>query len=188
MIFQFKISLLDVGVPVWRRVQVNSHTTFRELHDVIQVAFEWYDSHLHNFAIRKLNGQKIQKIFIEPDNEYQGPNSDTGWGSFASSIEILNENEESLAKWFKQEKDRVVYTYDFGDDWEHEIVLEKILEPAPDMYYPICLKAKNDTPEENSRGELIDADDSLLVNPDSKEIVEDINDMLGEGFSTLDFK
>ena len=55
------------------------------------------------------------------------------------------------------------------------------------MYYPICLKAKNDTPEENSRGELIDGD-FLLINPDSKEIVEDINDMLGEGFSDLDFK
>lgn len=187
MIFQFKISLLDIGVPVWRRVQVNSDSTFRELHEVIQVAFDWYNSHLHNFSIRKSNGRKIQNIFIEPDNEYQGPNSDASWGSFASFIEKLNEEEETLAKWFKKEKDRVVYTYDFGDDWEHEIVLEKILEPAPDMYYPICLKAKNDTPEENSRGELIDGD-FLLINPDSKEIVEDINDMLGEGFSDLDFK
>ncbi|MGX7394103.1 plasmid pRiA4b ORF-3 family protein [Carnobacterium mobile] len=187
MIFQFKISLLDVGVPVWRRVQVDSHSTFRELHEVIQVAFDWYNSHLHNFSIRKSNGHQIQNISIEPDNEYQGPNSDSGWGNFASSLEILNEGEETLAKWFKKEKDRVIYTYDFGDDWEHEIVLEKILEPTPDVYYPICLKAKNDAPEENSRGELIDGDDSFLINPDAKEIVEEINDMLEEGFSDLDF-
>ena len=97
MIFQFKISLLDVGVPVWRRVQVNSHTTFRELHEVIQVAFDWYNSHLHNFSIRKSNGQQIQNITIEPDNKYQGPNSDDGWANFASFMEQLNEEEN--IKW-----------------------------------------------------------------------------------------
>lgn len=181
MIFQFKIALLDVGVPVWRRVQVNSDSSFRDLHEVIQVSFDWYDSHLHNFSIRKSNGEKIERISIEPNNEFQGPGSDEDWGGFSSTIKKLSEN-ETLDKWFKKEKDRIVYTYDFGDDWEHEIVLEKILEADPVIYYPICLKAKNDAPEENSRGELIDGD-SFLINPDAKEIVEEINASLGEGFS-----
>lgn len=92
---------------------------------------------------------------------------------------------ETLDNWFKKEKDRIIYTYDFGDDWEHEIVLEKILEPDPTIYYPICLKAKNDAPEENSRGELLE-NDSFLINPDAKDIVGDINDLLGENFFTSD--
>lgn len=64
MIFQFKIALLDVGVPVWRRVQVNSHSTFQELHEVIQVSFDWYDSHLHNFSIRKSNGKRFNMFLL----------------------------------------------------------------------------------------------------------------------------
>lgn len=183
MIFQFKIALLDVGVPVWRRVQVNSDSTFRDLHEVIQVSFDWYDSHLHNFSIRKSNGEKIEHVSIEPDNEFQGPGSDDNWGGFSSIIKKLSE-EETLNKWFKKEKDRIVYTYDFGDDWEHEIILEKILETDPKTHYPICLKVKNDAPEENSRGEIID-DHSLLINPDAKEIIGEINDLLSEGFSDL---
>lgn len=107
-------------------------------------------------------------------------------GDGVFSINQLNEEEEKLTKWFKKEKDRVVYVYDFGDDWEHDIVLEKILEPSPDIDYPICLKAKNDSPEEDSRGDLMD-DNFLLINPNSKEIVEDINDMFRVGFSNLDF-
>lgn len=55
MIVQFKISLLDVGVPIWQKVQVYSRATFRELRKVIQVTFDRYDSHLHNFSIRKSN-------------------------------------------------------------------------------------------------------------------------------------
>lgn len=185
MIFQFKIALLDVGVPVWRRVQVNSVSSFHDLHEVIQVSFDWYDSHLHNFSIRKSNGEKVEHIYIEPDNEFQGPGSDDDWGGFSTIIKKLSE-EETLNQWFKKEKDRIVYTYDFGDDWEHEIILEKILEADPKTHYPICLKAKNDAPEENSRGEIID-DHSLLINPDAKEIIEEINDLLSEGFSDSAF-
>lgn len=81
MIFQFKISLLNVGIPVWRRIQVDGEINFRELHEDIQIAFDWYNSHLHNFYIRKSNGVNIKNIIIEPDNEYQGLNSDDGWGT-----------------------------------------------------------------------------------------------------------
>ena len=174
MIFQFKISLLDVGVPVWRRIQVTGDTTFRELHDIIQIAFDWSDSHLHSFSVRKSNGEIIQDSTIEPDNEYQGPDSeDDDWLELASFTKKLNEEEETVTDWFKKEKDRIVYTYDFGDDWEHDIILEEILEPFTNRDYPICLKAKNDTPEEDSRG-----DNSSLINSNSKGIVNEINSRL----------
>lgn len=187
MIFQFKISLLDIGIPVWRRVQINSNSYFRELHEVIQVSFDWYNSHLHEFSIRKSNGEKIQNIRLEPQNDFQGINSSADWEYFAPFMEVLNESDEILSTWFKKEKDRAVYTYDFGDDWQHDIVLEKIIEPMPDVIYPICQKAKNIAPREDSRGEIIE-DYSEIVNPNSKEIAEEINSLLGEYKSHFDIE
>jgi hypothetical protein len=87
----------------------------------------------------------------------------------------LLEDKEKLSDWFKQEKDRAIFTYDFGDDWEHEIVLEKILKTDPSVQYPICTKAKNDAPYDDSRPELM-AGELDLTNRNGKEIVQDIND------------
>src|SRR5699024_9894798 len=90
---------------------------------------------------------------------------------------IYDQKEEVLSNWFLKEKDRVIYTYDFGDDWEHEIVLEKILNKDTNTSYPVCIKAKNDTPPEDSRYEIMTGEIDL-VEPDWKEIVEDVNDLL----------
>ena len=90
---------------------------------------------------------------------------------------IFDQKEEVLSNWFLKEKDRVIYTYDFGDDWEHEIVLEKILNKDPNTSYPVCIKAKNDTPPEDSRYEIMTGEIDL-VEPNWKEIVEDVNDLL----------
>jgi len=59
--------------------------------------------------------------------------------------------------WFKKEKDKAFYTYDFGDSWEHEVVLEKVLERDPEAQYPRCTAARRLTPDEDSRGEVIEA-------------------------------
>jgi len=89
---------------------------------------------------------------------------------------ILNQKEELLNNWFLKEKDRAVYTYDFGDDWEHNIVLERIFKHS-EVHYPLCIKAKNDTPPEDSRYEVMTGAIDL-ANPDGKEIVDDVNYVL----------
>ncbi|GGE36324.1 hypothetical protein GCM10011391_13930 [Pullulanibacillus camelliae] len=52
MIYQFKITLMHAEPPIWRTVQIDSRASFEELHEVIQIAFQWMDVHLHDFRIR----------------------------------------------------------------------------------------------------------------------------------------
>ncbi|MBE1556694.1 plasmid pRiA4b ORF-3 family protein [Sporosarcina limicola] len=140
MIFQFKVQLKHMSPPVWRRLQVDSMTTFHDMHEVLQTAFEWEDSHLHSFSVKRRDGKTIDNVEIGPTmNE-----------NYLFSLVNYDESKEILANWFVKEKDRIVYTYDFGDNWEHEIVLEKILSKVPGEYYPNCVKAMQLTPEEDS--------------------------------------
>lgn len=170
-IYSFKITLENVGVPVWRKVQVNSASTFLELHKIIQILFDWQEDHLHDFRIQKSNGIRQKNVIIESDEEDTSPLFDIFFGDAKTR---LSETEEHLHDHFLVEKDQARYTYDFGDDWQHKIVLEKILEPAEGTTYPICTAAKNDAPYEDSRYEVMTGDLSLL-NSDAKGIVADVN-------------
>ena len=170
-IYSFKITLENVGVPVWRKVQVNSSSTFLELHKIIQILFDWQDDHLHEFRIQKSNGIRQKNVVIESDEEASSPFDSL---FFDDEQTYLSETEERLHDHFLVEKDQARYTYDFGDDWQHKIVLEKILEPAEGTTYPICTAAKNDAPYEDSRYEVITGSLSLL-NSNAKGIVADVN-------------
>lgn len=173
-IYSFKITLENVGVPVWRKVQVNSSSTFLELHKIIQILFDWQDDHLHEFRIQKSNGIRQKNVVIESDEEASSPFDSL---FFDDEQTYLSETEERLHDHFLVEKDQARYTYDFGDDWQHKIVLEKILEPAEGTTYPICTAAKNDAPYEDSRYEVMTGDLSLL-NSDAKGIVSSVNTVL----------
>ena len=173
-IYSFKITLENVGVPVWRKVQVKSSSTFLELHKIIQILFDWKDDHLHEFRIQKSNGIRQKNVVIESDEEASSPFDSL---FFDDEQTYLSETEERLHDHFLVEKDQARYTYDFGDDWQHKIVLEKILEPAEGTTYPICTAAKNDAPYEDSRYEVMTGDLSLL-NSDAKGIVSSVNTVL----------
>ena len=171
-IYSFKITLENVGVPVWRKVQVKSASTFLELHKIIQILFDWQEDHLHEFRIQKSNGIRQKNVIIESAEEDEESHL---FGLFFDDEKIrLSETEERLQDHFLVEKDQARYTYDFGDDWQHKIVLEKILAPAEGTTYPICTAAKNDAPYEDSRYEVITGSLSLL-NSNAKGIVADVN-------------
>ena len=173
-IYSFKITLENVRGPVWRKVQVNSASSFQELHKIIQILFNWQGHHLHDFMIQKSNGIRQKNVYIELIEEDASPFSNL----FFNARKIrLSEVEECLHDHFLVEKDQARYTYDFGDDWQHKIVLEKILEPAEGTTYPICTAAKNDAPYEDSRYEVMTGDLSLL-NSDAKGIVSSVNTVL----------
>lgn len=174
MIFQLKVTLKDFKPPVWRRVEVRDTMTFAELHHVIQVAFEWTNSHLHNFQIKRMNSVPIDEIIlISPKNEEFG---------FVSTFKSINYDEETilLNDIFLKEKDRVLYTYDFGDNWEHEIVLEKILPEQDGVFYPRCTKVMREVPAEDSRFEYLNSPTTPEIN--SKERMDEINEILESVF------
>lgn len=142
MAFQFKIQLRNVTNPtVWRRVVVPDEFTFLHLHLVIQYSFGWEDAHLFQFS---LSGWGSSPRIKMPDEEN---NSSSGFGSRG---ENLHPFEVKLSDIFFSEKQKYTYIYDFGDDWFHQITLEKITEDK--VLHARCIKANGACPPEDCGG------------------------------------
>ena len=127
-IYQFKIALKHIAPPVWRRFMVNSDMKFPDFHKVLQTVMGWNDCHLHQFII---------------DNEYYAPEFE--------DIEQIGINYKSikLEDLIVKERQKFFYEYDFGDGWEHIIILEKILPDNKKFQYPVSLSGKRSCPPEN---------------------------------------
>jgi len=176
MILQLKVSLRDSKPPIWRRLEVIDSMTFYNLHVAIQLSFEWTNSHLHGFQIRKTNSVQIDDyVTIGPHD----PEED-----FFSSSSDYDEDKVLLRDVFKKEKDKVWYVYDFGDNWEHEIILEKIVSEELSTFYPRCTKAMRAAPNEDSRFDFLETGIQTEA-IDSKIAVEEINELLFDFFSEL---
>lgn len=133
-VYQLKITLRDVRPPIWRRVQVLSDVTLSHLHWVIQLSMGWTNSHLHSFSIQ---GQ-----------EYGVPMPELGF----AELEPEDERSVKLSSFIPGEKFKFSYLYDFGDSWEHEVLVEKVLSAEASMDYPRCIKAKRACPPEDCGG------------------------------------
>lgn len=136
LVYQLKVTLKGSKPPIWRRLQVPATTTLEQLHTIIQVAMGWSDGHLHEFTVGGRNG--VHYGSRDPLDE---PDPDT-----------KNERTAKLNKVAGYEKARFTYTYDFGDDWEHDILVEKILPAEADQRYPVCIAGKRACPPEDVGG------------------------------------
>lgn len=135
-IYQIKITLKDSKPPIWRRLLISSETTLPKLHDIIQAAMGWYDSHLHAFDIH--------------GEHYSAPSPyDSG---HLQEMGMKSTNRVKLNKLITAESETFRYEYDFGDDWQHEILLEKILPADPKQKLPLCIKGKRACPPEDVGG------------------------------------
>lgn len=162
MIYQLKVSLQHLPAPVWRRIEIDSSVTFTDLHYILQAAFKWENCHLHTFFIRQSNGKTMKnRVEIGPDID------DLPVGSHYKK---LNESAEIVSHWLTKKNDQCLYIYDFGDDWQHEIVLEKIIERKEDVFYPRCTMAVGASPEEDSFGML-----ENIESVNSDQVCADIN-------------
>jgi hypothetical protein len=130
-IYQIKISLIGAKPPIWRTVLVPGDLRLAAFHDVIQVAMGWTDSHLHQFIANNV-------FYGIPDDEY--------------GMEIEDESKYKLTQLLSKEKDTLIYEYDFGDSWEHKILLEKVLPFDTKTALPVCIKGKRACPPEDCGG------------------------------------
>ncbi|RXT57818.1 plasmid pRiA4b ORF-3 family protein [Lacticaseibacillus chiayiensis] len=133
---QLKITLKDTHPPVWRRVLIPDDMRLDKLHLVIQVLFGWENAHLHQFW----NTQARDLFFVPSfDEDFMGDEE------LESDVKALDELEFG----------NLIYQYDFGDDWQHQIHLEKIIEADTTAvpFVPYCLTGRGANFEEDSRGD-----------------------------------
>lgn len=134
-IYQFKISLNDVHLPIWRRVLLPSTATFKDLHKVIQVAFGWRDSHMHQFVIGGENTDHMYIVSKETEDHLDMDNSSTEL-RMAEETTTLFDIIPKMAK-------KLMYEYDFGDNWQHTVALEKTVPYKSGQSYPACIAGEN---------------------------------------------
>lgn len=161
LIYQLKVGLLGVKPPVWRRLEVVGGLTLAQLHEIIQAAMGWTDSHLHAFEVGA--------------DSYGTPDPD--WAS-----DLQDERRVRLCQLGLSAGSRFRYTYDFGDDWQHDVLVEQIAAPDPAIAYPRCTGGRRACPPEDCGGpwgyaELLE----VLSNPDHAEY-EDRVEWLGVEF------
>ena len=135
-ILQFKVELLEISPPIWRRIQVPKEYTFWDLHVAIQDSMGWTDTHLHAFEIDDPKKGRAEIGIPDPDGE---ANVIPGW-------------KRKLNKHFTAPGDQLVYEYDFGDSWRHSVLLEQVSLMEPGVRYPCCVGGERKCPPEDCGG------------------------------------
>lgn len=129
-VVQIKVKLRGVSKPpVWRRLQVRADTSLDRLHEAILAAFGWAGYHMH--------------VFESGADRFGLPDSELGFA---------DERRVTVGELVSEVGDQLLYTYDFGDDWEHEIGVEELVAADPDVRYPVLVAAKGACPPEDCGG------------------------------------
>jgi hypothetical protein len=129
-VVQIKVKLRGVSKPpVWRRLQVRADMSLDRLHEAILVAFGWAGYHMH--------------VFESGSDRFGLPDSELGFA---------DERRVTVGDLVGEVGDQLLYTYDFGDDWEHEIVVEESVAADPDVRYPVLVAATGACPPEDCGG------------------------------------
>jgi hypothetical protein len=126
--------------PIWREIDVPSSYSFWDLHVAIQDAMGWLDYHLHAFRIQDTVAGETIDIGI-PDNE-----------GFEESVPTLAGWDIPVRSYLNEPGQAVSYEYDFGDGWNHQVLLEEILPGEKDARYPICVGGERACPPEDCGG------------------------------------
>lgn len=129
-VYQLKATIVGTKPPVWRRVVVPEDITLARLHDVLQAAFGWWDCHLHEFEIGGV------RYGIDDGEDWRPPK---------------DERRARLGNLVKAGSS-FLYVYDFGDDWRHKVVVEKVLAGAAGTKYPSCTGGRRTCPPEDCGG------------------------------------
>jgi pRiA4b ORF-3-like protein len=163
-VVSLKVTLKGTKPPVWRRLLVPGSMTLGDLSEAILAAMGWIGGHLHAFDI---------------DGRH--------YGDRATTDDVADENRLSLNGVRKSGVRRFRYTYDFGDDWDHTVAIEKTEAPAAGQVYPACVAGARNCPPEDCGGvwgyaELL----AILADPDHPEREERL-EWVGDDFDPEEF-
>lgn len=160
--YQVQVALRNLKPKIWRRLIVDPETSLEDFSKIIQTAMGWTNSHLHQF--------------IKNNTYYTSPNEDMDDDFYIDYTPF------KIKDLLKKEKDKMIYEYDFGDSWEHDIILEKQVSLKRKLIYPKCIKAVLACPLEDCGGvygysNLL----SILKDPKHKEYAS-MKERVGEHF------
>jgi len=167
-LLQIKISIKNIQPSIWRRIFVSDKITLLDLHSVIQAVFSWQDYHLHEFKINHIS-------FGDPANDDFGDHP------------LLNEAEYGLSSLGLTKGARFTYIYDFGDNWEHSLVIEEVIPIEKGTKQLRCIDGKRACPPEDVGGIYGYAEFlNILKNPQHDEYKSTL-DWVGGTFNPNDF-
>ena len=157
-VYVIKVTLLDTSPPIWRRILVPRDITLRNLHRTLQVVMGWTNSHLHQFVVPAPRQKR----------------------------KVANEHQTRLGELIGTVGARLRYEYDFGDGWQHELLLEEVLL-GDDSFQQICVSGRGCCPPEDSGGphgfaELLEALQDA-DHPNHEDACEWLGDFDPESFS-----
>jgi hypothetical protein len=160
-IYQIQIVLLNTKPKIWRRLLVDSDILLVDFHRIIQTAMGWTNSHLHQF-----------------NNGY------TSYSPEEFEVEDTKDSRKvKLKTILKTEGSKILYEYDFGDGWEHDIILEKIIEEEVQGQIPACIKGKGNCPPEDCGGPFGYMELLKTISNPKREDYESMMEWLGGKFS-----
>ena len=207
-ILQLKILLEGITPKIWRRFLIKENAAFQELHNTIQAVMGWSDYHMFEFQINDIcisadeeghnpAENSLKQLYESPEFIKMLEQTKLKNGSKSLDIDKINkilekqkQNKKTVTYNLKskigiliQEKQRFNYIYDFGDNWKHSIVVEKILDSADAPFIPFCLSGERSCPPEDCGSvpgyyEL----QKIKNNKNHKEYKERIIEWLGEDF------
>ena len=159
-IYEFKITLNHSNPTIWRRIQVPELYNFHDLHLAIQFAMGWKSGHMHQFDMNHPRTSKEVSIGFPNEEGF-------------SDYKVLSEKRVKISNYFTLLNNMALYTYDFGDGWEHEILLERILTAVANTTYPKCVDGERACPPEDCGGiygykYLLE----IIANPQHREYAE----------------
>ncbi len=164
-VYQVKLQVEDAKPPVWRRVLIDSSIGLKELHGIIQIAFEWSCSKLHQF--------RHKKVYYSPDCLVNDEFGNTH----------LDETNYKVSDFLKKEKDTLKYEYDFSQWWGVKITLEKKIDNYEGAT-PICIKGKRAAPIDQNPITFTYEELMQAYSDPTDEDHEDVIEWLGEGYDT----
>ena len=133
-IARIRVELREIEPKIWRRVDVPLSSTLLALNDIIQVAFGWTDTHLFEFVV----GDRVYGVPMSDDVMFERKVYKAG------SIRVKTLVERGV--------DRLLYVYDFGDDWRHDVFIEEVRDGEADSEYPLLLEGERRGPPEDVGG------------------------------------
>jgi len=169
-IYQLKVTLLGTSPPIWHRLQVPADVTLAQLHDVLQTTMGWQDGHMHEFSVG-------QRRFGRPNPQDR----------LMGQPSVENERTVRLSSLLSRIGSKAIYTYDFGDSWEHSIVLGKRFPGDPNATYSVCTDGQLACPPEDCGGIPGFYDLVEVLNDPNHERHQEMLDWIGDDFDPQAF-